>query len=198
MMNSMHAFAPERTRRAPLLGLLCLCLSVCACAPKKLVKNPARSGLSGDLDSEGASVRAVPEVDVDEARIRGKEFADTKDLRAVHFGYDSYLLDEEARTTLKRNADFLRSHPDLEILVEGHCDERGTIEYNLALGQKRAKEVRDYYIRLGMPGRSLGTISFGEESPACEELTEECWSQNRRAQTKVRARTASSDLKSRP
>mgnify|MGYP001581632607 CR=1 FL=1 len=197
-MITMRAWRSGGKWGTPLLGLLCLCLSISACAPKKTVKKPSRSGVEGGLDLEGSSVRAVPEVDVDEARIRGREFADTKDLRPIRFGYDSYLLDEDARMTLKRNSEFLRSHPDLEMLVEGHCDERGTIEYNLALGQKRAKETRDYYIRLGMPGRNLGTISFGEEIPACEESTEECWAQNRRAQTKVRARTASNDLTPRP
>ncbi|MEK7743031.1 MAG: OmpA family protein [Elusimicrobiota bacterium] len=195
-MNLMRAC--RSGGRRGLLGLFCLCLSISACAPKKTVRKPARSGAEGSLDLEGSPVRAVPEVDVDEARIRGKEFADTQDLDPVRFGYDSYLLDEGARVTLKRNTEFLRSHPDLEILIEGHCDERGTIEYNLALGQKRAKEARDYYIRLGISGRSLGTISFGEEAPACEESTEECWAQNRRAQTKVRARTASNGLPPRP
>ena len=72
------------------------------------------------------------------------------------------------------------------MLVEGHCDNRGTTEYNLSLGQKRAKEVRDYYVRLGVSENSIGTISYGEENPACEEETEECWMKNRRSETKVR------------
>jgi len=71
-------------------------------------------------------------------------------------------------------------------LVEGHCDSRGTMGYNLALGQKRAKEVRDYYTRLGVPGSSIGTISYGEEKPSCEDETEECWGKNRKADTKVK------------
>jgi len=74
--------------------------------------------------------------------------------------------------------------------VAGHCDERGTIEYNLALGQRRAKEVRDYYLRLGVSGKSVATISYGKESPLCREANEECWAKNRRAETRIRTGTA--------
>src|SRR5258708_5403510 len=80
-------------------------------------------------------------------------------LEAVHFEYDSSALKADALETLKKNADYLKAHPDEEGLVAGHCDARGTIEYNLALGQKRAQAVREYYMRLGVSGRSLATIS---------------------------------------
>ena len=76
------------------------------------------------------------------------------------------------------------------MLVEGHCDERGTIPYNLALGQKRAKAVRDYYLALGIPGGRIATLSLGKEMPECTEATKACWQRNRRALSKVKAALA--------
>jgi peptidoglycan-associated lipoprotein len=75
-------------------------------------------------------------------------------------------------------------------MVAGHCDERGTTAYNLALGQKRAKEVRDYYVSLGVDGGRLATISYGKEAPLCLESNEACWTRNRRAESRARAKTA--------
>ncbi|MBI3288424.1 MAG: OmpA family protein, partial [Elusimicrobia bacterium] len=84
----------------------------------------------------------------------------------------------------------IKERKDSDFLIAGHCDERGTVAYNLALGQKRAKEVRDYYIRLGVDGRRVATISYGKEEPQCSEATEACWSRNRRAITGVRVKKA--------
>jgi peptidoglycan-associated lipoprotein len=183
-----------RTLRLVLMFGLALAV-VGACAPKKTLKRPGTgagaSGIGSDMDDSLAS--SIPSVDVEEARIRGKEFRQTKELKTVYFDYDSYALNDSARAALKENTEYLKSHPDLEVLLEGHCDQRGTSEYNLALGQKRAKETRDYLIRSGVSGKSVGTISFGKERLACEESTEECWGQNRRADVKIRARTVSSD-----
>ncbi|MFA6028605.1 MAG: peptidoglycan-associated lipoprotein Pal [Elusimicrobiota bacterium] len=179
------------TLRLSLLLALGFALAGAACAPKKALKANARS--SGAEGSEDSSLSAgAPGVDVEEAAIRGKEYVAVGDLQPVRFDYDSYALDDAARETLKANADYLKAHGDLEVLVEGHTDERGTVEYNLALGQKRAKEARDYMLRLGVNGKRVGTISFGKERPSCTRSDEGCWGQNRRAETKVRARTASS------
>ena len=101
-------------------------------------------------------------------------------LQDVLFEFDSYEISSEARSTLQFNADWLRSHSQVRIEVEGHCDERGTVEYNLALGAKRAKAVRDYLASLGISSERLSTISYGEELPLCRESTEDCWRQNRR------------------
>ena len=80
----------------------------------------------------------------------------------------------------------LKEHSDWEALVEGHCDERGTTEYNLGLGQRRAAAVRQYYMTLGLDGGRIATISYGKEQPVCTEHTEDCWAKNRRGVTKVR------------
>ena len=87
---------------------------------------------------------------------------------------------------MRDNAGILNSNKEWTIVVEGYCDNRGTAEYNLSLGQKRANSVRDYYLRLGVKPDKIGTISYGVENPVCTDDTEECWKQNRRAETKVK------------
>ena len=82
---------------------------------------------------------------------------------------------------LKANADWLKANPAARVQVEGHCDERGTQEYNMALGAKRAQTTVDYLTTLGIAGNRMSTISYGEEVPVCREQTEECWAKNRRA-----------------
>jgi peptidoglycan-associated lipoprotein len=89
-------------------------------------------------------------------------------------------LTGEAREILRTNADWMRSSAQSKVEVEGHCDERGTAEYNLALGAKRAKSARDYLVSLGVSPDRLSTISYGEELPLCREATESCWQENRR------------------
>jgi len=121
-----------------------------------------------------------------EGNIRGGEFSSAPSIEIVYFDFDKHGLSENTRATLQRNAEALKAHRDWTVLVEGYCDSRGTVEYNLALGQKRAKEVRDYYARLGVPEASMGTISYGKEKPSCVEETEACWSENRKAETKVK------------
>lgn len=99
----------------------------------------------------------------------------------VFFGYDQYDLDDATMAVLARNARLLKQHPDVVILVEGHCDERGTVQYNLALGEKRAKAVRDYLVTLGVASSRLRVTSYGESRPFVFGSNEDTWSQNRRA-----------------
>lgn len=122
----------------------------------------------------------------------GTEFASAPGvLTAVTFDYMSSELSPEARTALKKNAATLKAvqkaASDLKIRIEGHCDDRGTLEYNMALGQRRAKAVRDYYATLGVAKSSLDTLSYGEERPVCSDATEDCWARNRRGETTVKA-----------
>ena len=123
-----------------------------------------------------------------EGNIRDAEFLAHENLKTINFNYDRYELSEDSRKTLQANAALLKARKEWSVLVEGHCDERGTTEYNLSLGQKRAKAVRDYYVRLGVAESSVGTISYGEEMPLCQETTDDCWLSNRRAETKVKAK----------
>lgn len=170
-----------------------------ACTPKKTVRKTGpgdtdalSAGRSAGANADADTNATLPsQADIEEARIRGKEFAPTVDLQPVRFDFDAYSIADGERIALRANAEYLKGHPDLDILVEGHCDERGTTEYNLALAQKRAKAVRDYYMHLGVPGGKMATLSFGEERPSCQEPSEACWSENRRAETKIRARVSS-------
>ena len=102
-------------------------------------------------------------------------------LKDIHFAFDSFELDESARSGLRENGNWLKDHTRAKVEVEGHCDERGTVEYNLALGAKRARAAKDYLVTLGISSDRLTTISYGEELPLCREHTEECWAKNRRA-----------------
>ena len=101
-------------------------------------------------------------------------------LKDVHFAYDSYELNGEARDILAANAEWLKDNQRARTEIEGHCDERGTVEYNLALGARRAKAVKDYLTTLGIAGERLSTISYGEELPLCREQSESCYARNRR------------------
>ena len=102
-------------------------------------------------------------------------------LKDVFFDFDRYDLTADARGTLRANADWLKNNPAARVEIEGHCDERGTNEYNLALGAKRAQAARDYLATLGIAADRLSTTSYGEEIPVCKEHSESCWKQNRRA-----------------
>jgi peptidoglycan-associated lipoprotein len=101
-------------------------------------------------------------------------------LKDVHFEFDSYELDGTARDVLAANAEWLKDNPRARTEIEGHCDERGTVEYNLALGARRAKAVKDYLVTLGISADRLSTISYGEELPLCREQADSCYARNRR------------------
>jgi peptidoglycan-associated lipoprotein len=103
-------------------------------------------------------------------------------LKEVLFDFDSADLGGEAKTILNDNAAQIRQHAPLAVRIEGHCDERGTTEYNLALGDRRARAARDYIVSLGIPANRLRTISYGKERPVDPGHTEAAWAQNRRAE----------------
>ena len=101
-------------------------------------------------------------------------------LSDIHFAYNEYTIQEQDGPVLKSNASWLQAHPQTRVQVEGHCDERGSEEYNIALGAKRAQAAKDYLVTLGISGSRISTISYGKELPLCTEHDESCWSQNRR------------------
>jgi peptidoglycan-associated lipoprotein len=107
----------------------------------------------------------------------------------IYFDYDESSLTDDTREKLSRNADLLKSQPQFSVTIEGHADSRGTNEYNLALGERRANAVKDYLGSLGVGGERLRTISYGEERPACTEEAESCWSQNRRVHMIITGRS---------
>jgi peptidoglycan-associated lipoprotein len=102
-------------------------------------------------------------------------------LKEILFDFDKAEIREQDRATLSQNAAALKRFDFLRITVEGHCDERGTVEYNLALGERRAKAALDYLLSLGVEADRLKTVSYGKEVPVCTQSTEDCWQKNRRA-----------------
>ena len=101
-------------------------------------------------------------------------------LKDAFFDFDKADLRDDARTALASDADWMKKYPSIQVLVEGHCDERGTEEYNLSLGQKRASAVREYLTSLGVDGAHVKTVSYGKDRPFCSDHDETCWQQNRR------------------
>lgn len=102
-------------------------------------------------------------------------------FKDVFFDFDKYDIKEDARPALDSAAAWLKNNKEVKIIIEGHCDERGTNEYNLALGEKRANAARDYLTANGVASEKIKTISYGEEKPLCAEQTEDCYQKNRRA-----------------
>jgi peptidoglycan-associated lipoprotein len=120
----------------------------------------------------------APKTSLDELQT-GKQAA-ASPLNDIHFNFDSAALSDSARATLRANADWLKANATARIQIEGHCDERGAADYNMALGAKRAQAALDYLATLGITAGRMSTISYGEEIPVCKEKTEACWAQNRR------------------
>ena len=127
-----------------------------------------------DTPDGGAPDRRVEE----EAMARERAMESVRE--PIYFDFDQSDLRSEAREVLNAKAEVLRNYPDIRIRVEGHCDERGTVEYNLALGERRAEAARAYLIDLGIDPDRITTVSYGEERPAVEGSNEAAWSQNRR------------------
>ncbi len=158
--------------------VLSLCVSVTAgisgCAGKDDdVNADMNSGTSYESTSSGEELPEFNEQWL---------FSPAEGLQIVYFDYNSYDLRPDATTALESNADKIKRVPGVIIQVEGHCDERGTQEYNLALGEKRALAVRSHLIRLGVSGDRIITISYGEEDPMDYGHTEAAWAKNRRAE----------------
>lgn len=99
----------------------------------------------------------------------------------IYFDFDKSNIREDAKPALAKLAEFLKAHGGIKIAIEGHCDERGTSDYNLALGEKRAKSTLNYLVSLGVNASSLSTVTYGKEKPQCSESNESCWQKNRRS-----------------
>jgi peptidoglycan-associated lipoprotein len=143
----------------------------------------------GTIEGEMTGQEALEEQRLREQRLR--EEAKARRQRAekeaflnehVYFEFDKSTLLDEAKVTLKKKAAWLEAHPNVSVTIEGHCDERGTSEYNMALGDRRARSVRNYLMDLGIRSRRMNTVSYGEEKPIALGHNEAAWAKNRRAQ----------------
>jgi peptidoglycan-associated lipoprotein len=117
-----------------------------------------------------------------------REFVAVAAVKDIHFDFDKYDIRPGDGEILDENAKWLRAHGDQLVLIEGHADERGTNEYNLALGERRAKAALDYLVSRGIQRGRFTVVSYGEERPACRESTEGCWARNRRAHFLIKTR----------
>ncbi|HET9131215.1 MAG TPA: peptidoglycan-associated lipoprotein Pal [Terriglobia bacterium] len=163
-----------------------------------LDRNPSEERLGGNAGNGGTSGGAghsnamIAKADSGAAarqlaEIRAEQVASVAaGLRDVFFTYDSFSITDEGRHALSGNAEWARSNPYAQLKIEGHCDERGTSAYNLVLGEKRAKAVRNYLVELGVVPAHLSVVSYGKERPFCTEHTESCYSQNRRGHLVVK------------
>ena len=145
-----------------------------------------QSGGAGS-DTRGGGGTATP-TPSGTARPAVQDFAAVADLADVFFDFDKYDIRPTDAKTLDSNASWLKSNPNHLVLIEGHCDERGTNEYNLALGERRAKSTMNYLVSQGVQASRITIISYGEERPQCTEHTEACWAKNRRAHFLVKPR----------
>lgn len=163
------------------LALIMMLSLLTACGGKKDVEDDPTAAGTGDETTETLPVETVPEPEPvvttpDYAAMDPAEYG----VEDVFFAFDQYELDDVTMGVLSRNARVLRE-TDVTVLVSGHCDERGTIEYNLALGETRAKAVKDYLVSLGVPANRLQITSYGESKPFAMGSSEAAWAQNRRA-----------------
>ena len=122
---------------------------------------------------------------VDRVEPKVREEVRAFESEPVYFEFDSSDIKAEYRPLLEKKAAWLKANPDARVRIEGHCDDRGTVEYNVALGEKRALRTMDYLVSLGVPARRLSTISYGEERPAVVGQDEEAWAKNRRAEFRL-------------
>lgn len=139
------------------------------------------SGPGGSADaSVRVSVEAPPPPPPPAPPVEDIDKLFLEEVKDAYFDYDKADIRSDARTALGQTADFLRKYPQVKVTIEGHCDERGSTEYNLALGDRRATAVKQYLVSLGISADRMSTISYGKEKPVCTESNETCWQQNRR------------------
>ncbi len=159
-----------------------LLVSLIGCAQKQIAappEQPAAKPAEAEAPKKAEQVteKQKPMVKQEEMKAAEKELE--AKVSDIHFAFDKYDLDDPAKSTLKSLSAML-SKMKAKVVIEGNCDERGTKEYNLALGDRRANAAKQYLISLGIPSAQIETISYGKEKPLCTESSEECWAKNRR------------------
>jgi peptidoglycan-associated lipoprotein len=161
-----------------------LLLAACESTPEK---KPETGGGGGSTTSSGSSGGGTTSQTLPGPRAGSAEDFVVNVGDRVFFDFDRYNLKPQARQVLERQATWLKRYPSVVITVEGHCDERGTREYNLALGERRANSAKNYLVALGVNPNRIRTISYGKERPAVAGSNDAAWAQNRRAVTAIRA-----------
>jgi len=137
------------------------------------------SGAGGSTDATVRITVNAPAV-VEQPKTLSDDELFLQEVRDAYFDYDSAVIRADAQEGLRKTADFLKKYPRFRVTIEGHCDERGSTEYNLALGDRRAAAVKQYMVGLGIPTDRLNSVSYGKEKPFCSQSDESCYKQNRR------------------
>ena len=167
-----------------ILALFAVAFLFAACETASNVSGDSASGSSTGSSTGSATASAASS---SSSTTAATQMSDAEKLaqvgNTVYFGFDSSELDGEAQATLDRQAAFLNVNPTMVVIIEGHADERGTREYNLALGDRRAVSVRDYLLAKGLNAARIRTVSYGKERPAVVGSNEDSWAKNRRAAT---------------
>ena len=148
---------------------------------RQTVKTQDAAQRGAERSEEKPTSPQQPEQEVIETEIRTEQPAAALSFENIHFDFDRYNLKPESMEILAKHAAVLKANPNVKIVIEGHCDERGTIEYNLALGEKRAGAARDYMLRMGITSQRMSIVSYGKERPLDTRHTAEAWAKNRRA-----------------
>ncbi len=167
------------------LSIVFLWGSGCGDANKELLDGDLTGGDSTNVSDSNTRTSGIPADTGNDPKIKpAGEYADYAFMR-IQYDFDQYRLTPGSRATLTEHAKVLMANPMWSVVVEGHCDERGTVEYNLALGEKRADSARNFLVQYGVSGDRVRTISYGKERPLVSQSNESAWAQNRRAEFRV-------------
>jgi peptidoglycan-associated lipoprotein len=165
--------------------VLLLVLSVMfafGCQKRSITKTDTQQmdqDIASQRDRQGIEEQKIASLDED---VSSRYLEETRGMfEDILFDYDKYSVKAQYKSTLQAISSWMTKNMGATLSIEGHCDERGTNEYNLALGDRRAKAVKDYLVSLGVPSSKIETLSYGEEKPTCTQQSESCWSKNRRA-----------------
>jgi peptidoglycan-associated lipoprotein len=142
----------------------------------------AEARRAADEAAAAAAAEAARKAEAERAEQERAAAEKAAGLKPIFFDFDRSFIRDDAKAVMKANAEYLKANPKVKVKIEGNCDERGTIEYNQALGQRRATAAKKYLTDLGIKSTRISLISYGKEKPVCKESTEDCWQQNRRAE----------------
>ena len=169
------------------LIVLVFCLAMAGGCSKKVSSTPAGATAAGDGSGAGQGGLTAEQLEAQRLAELQRQAIEKIAADRIYFAFDSNELTQESRQILTDKAELLKANPGLNLLIEGHCDERGTNEYNLALGERRARAAYEFLVLMGVDSSKMSIISYGEEYPAMQGANEAAWAKNRRAEFKASA-----------
>jgi peptidoglycan-associated lipoprotein len=161
------------------IALVIVAIAISGCSSKKKTDEGAGLGTTTGMNDQNMNPGGGSSLGKYQNGTLGAN-GENGPLSDIHFGYNEATIQPQDNSILKSNADWLSAHNGTRVQIEGHCDDRGSEEYNIALGARRAQAAKDYLATLGISGDRMSTISYGKELPVCTEATDDCWAQNRR------------------